>query len=105
MSAITLRRVALLLEGRLTALEERLHGDETAWGEFVSVVTAYTAVVAQLVPERYGEFLSTRAMAEKLNVSPRTLLKRKARGQVKPAIEMGKRGRAAIRWRGDEVTR
>jgi hypothetical protein len=106
MTAITLRRVALLLQGRLTALEERLQGgDEMAWGEFVSVVTAYAAVAAQLLPERYGELLSTRAMAEKLNVSPRTLLKRKSKGAVTPAVQLGKRGRAAIRWRGDEVAR
>jgi hypothetical protein len=106
MTAPTLRRVTLLLEDRLATLEERLHdGDATAWADYLAVVTAYAHVVAQLAPDRFGEFLTTRAMAEKLNVSPRTLLKRKRKGALTPAVQLGKRGRAAIRWRGTEAAR
>jgi hypothetical protein len=106
MTAITLRRIALLLEDRLTRPEERLYQDDaTAWPDYLAAVSTYAHVVAQLSPDRFGEFLTTRAMAEKLNVSPRTLLNRKRKGQVTPAVQLGKRGRGAIRWRGTEAAR
>jgi hypothetical protein len=40
-------------------------------------------------------------MADRLSVSPKTLLKHKARGDLKPAVQRGK----LIRWRGDERPR
>ena len=101
-----LARAARLLEGRLADLAERLgEDDESAWGEFLATVNAYISVLAQLTPGTRGELLTTRQMAERLNIAPKTLLKRKAKGQVRPALQLGERGRAAIRWRGDEVVR
>jgi len=106
MTATTLRRIVLFLEDRLLALEDRLHdGDATAWPDYLAAVSTYAHVVAQLSPERFGEYLTTQAMAEKLSISPRTLLKRKRKGTVTPAVQLGKRGRAAIRWRGTEAAR
>jgi hypothetical protein len=106
MTAPTLRRVALLLEDRLTALEDRLQQDDaTVWPDYLAAVSAYTAVVAQLAPDRFGVYLTTKEMAEKLNVTPRTLLKRRRKGTVTAAVTLGKRGRSAIRWRGTEAAR
>jgi len=101
-----LPRAARLIEGRLAELEERVRqGDEGAWRDFLAALNTYTAVLAQLAPESHGGLLSTKEMAERLGIAPKTLLKRKARGEIKPALQLGRRGRAAIRWRGDEVAR
>src|SRR5262245_32800062 len=48
-----------------------------------------------------GELLTTGQMAERLGIAPKTLLKHKAAGVVRPALQRGK----LIRWRGDEATR
>ena len=40
-------------------------------------------------------------IAKSLNLSPKSLLRRKARGEIRPAVQRGK----LIRWRGDEVLR
>jgi hypothetical protein len=103
MIATALRRVALRLEDRLATLEGGLDRGDPVWPEYLATVGTYTAVIAQLTPGAYGPFLDTKQMAEKLNVSPRTLLKRK--GAVTPAVQLGKRGRAAIRWKGTEAVR
>jgi hypothetical protein len=101
-----LPRAARLIERRLVQLEERVRqGDEGAWGDFIAALNTYTAVLAQLAPERHGGLLSTKEMAERLGIAPKTLLRRKARGEIRPALQLGQRGRAALRWRGDEVTR
>jgi hypothetical protein len=101
-----LARAARVLEGRLADLLDRLgEGDESAWGAFLATVNTYIAVLAQLTPGSRGELLTTRQMADRLNIAPKTLLKRKAKGQVRPALQLGERGRAAIRWRGNEVVR
>jgi hypothetical protein len=63
-TTLTLRRLALLLEDRLAALEERLHqGDDTVWADLLATVSTYTQVVAQLSPDHYGAFLTTEQMA------------------------------------------
>ena len=63
------------------------------------------SVMAQTAPGARGELLTTKGMAARLNVAPKTLLRWKAAGKVRPAQQLGQRGRAAIRWRGDEVAR
>jgi hypothetical protein len=100
-----LRRACMLLEGRVVELEGRLAaGDESAWPAYCDAVVALAAVEARLVPGGHGEFLTTKQMAERLQIAPKTLLKRKARG-LRPALQLGRRGRAAIRWKGNEVAR
>jgi hypothetical protein len=44
--------------------------------------------------------LTTAEMARRMGIAPKTLLKHKALGKVRPAIQRGK----LIRWRGDEAT-
>ena len=101
-----LTRAARLLADRLVMLEDRLQqGDEATWSVYVATVMALTSALPHLAPGARGELLTTAEMAARLQVSPRTLLRRKARGQVTPALQLGRRGRAAIRWAGDEAHR
>jgi hypothetical protein len=62
------------------------------------VIKTLILVVANLAPERRGAYLTTAQMAERLNVSPKTLLKHKASGKIRPAVQQGK----LIRWKGTE---
>jgi hypothetical protein len=85
------QRSLRLLTTRLATFEARLEcGDET----LVELLSA-------LQPERQGAFLTTAEMAQRLQITPKTLLKRKRNGDVRPAFERGK----LIRWRGDETAR
>jgi hypothetical protein len=97
-----LDRARALLTARVNELETRVrHGDENAWPAYLAVVSALSALVADTAPGRRGELLSTRQMAERLGIAPKTLLRRKARGDVRPAMQAGK----LIRWKGTETVR
>jgi hypothetical protein len=105
-----LERAAHLLAERLTRLEDRLQESDpdaqaTLWRDYVATAGTLAQVVTQIAPGRRGELLTTAQMAERLGISSKTLLKRKANGLATPALQLGKRGRAAIRWRGDEAVR
>ena len=102
----SLRRASALLEGRLAELEDRLAaGDESAWPAYCEAIRTLAVLVEQTAPGARGEFLTTKQLAERIGIAPKTLLRRRARGQVQPPLVLGKRGRAAIRWRGTEVAR
>ena len=106
MLTVFLSRAARLLEDRLLGLEGRVQrGDEAAWSDYLVTVTAYTAVLAQLTPGAHGGLLTTKQLAERLNVSSKTILKQKKQGKLRPALQLGQRGRAAIRWRADQTPR
>jgi hypothetical protein len=97
-------RVERVLELRLADLLGRVEdGQDAAWAEFLDVVKAMVTLSPLVAPGARGEFLSTKQMAERLGIAPKTLLKRKADGKATPALQLGRRGRAAIRWKGDEV--
>ena len=97
-----LERSARLLLARAGQLEELVcRGEEDAWIPYLLTLGTLALVLDHLAPGRRGELLTTSQMAARLNVSPKTLLKRKARGQIRPALECGK----LIRWRGDELPR
>src|SRR5438445_10246424 len=103
MTPTVLSRALPLLEARLVELEDHLQGDAGAWPEYLATLNTMATVLAQLRPEAGGALLTTKQMAERLGVQPKTVLAMRKRGQLRPAREIGKRGRAAIRWRGDEV--
>jgi hypothetical protein len=95
-------RARQMLEARLVALEPRIHaGDEGAWDAYVSTLNALVGVLSQVASGSQGELLSTRQMAERLGIAPKTLLRRKAKGDVRPAMQAGK----LIRWKGTETVR
>ena len=98
--ATCLARSASLLAERIAKLEPSVQaGDETAWEPYQEAVMALAAVLQQLPVERQGAFLTTREMAARLNISPKTLLRRKSHGEIRPALQKGK----LIRWKGNEV--
>ncbi len=99
---VALQRAASRLVERLTDLEQRVvQGDETAWPAYLEAVNTLAILAPQLAAEHRRVFLTTAEMAERLQISPKTLLKRKARGELRPALQRGK----LIRWRGDEPIR
>jgi len=96
-----LLRAADRLTTHLQHLEHQLGaGDESAWADYRETARALAEMIGHLAPERGGgPLLTTAEMAARLNVSPKTLLKRKAHGDIRPAVQRGK----LIRWRGDEL--
>jgi len=88
------------LVDRLRELETRVDaGDEAAWAAYCAAAATLAAIVPQAMPGANGQLLSTREMAERLNISPKTLLRRKKDRQITPALQLGKRGRASLRWK------
>jgi hypothetical protein len=97
--AATLHRAALLLRRRLEELELRVRsGDEEAWVELREVAVALVALEGELRGALPAS-LTTAEMAAKVGVSVRSLLRRKRRGEIKPAFQAGR----LIKWRGDEA--
>ena len=98
----SLERYVRLLINRVSELEARIQaGDDTAWSDLIEAVKALALVVSNLAPERRGALLTTSEMAARLGIAPKTLLRHKARGHIRPALQRGK----LIRWRSDEVGR
>ncbi len=97
-----LERAVVRLQARVAALEDLLEaGDETAWSSYCEAIEALAVVADRTAPGSYGELLTTRELASKLGLSSKTVLRRKARGELRPTLQKGK----LIRWRGDEVPR
>ena len=72
-------------------------GDESGWIEYAQLAAALAAIAPQTLPGAAGEMLTTKAMAARLGIAPKTLLRRAKRGEAHP-IRFGVRGRAAVRW-------
>ena len=105
-AALHLERAARRLGERLAELEERLQQDDGgAWNDYLATVNTLAAVLPELSPEKRGRLMTTAELAERIGIAPKTLLRRRKRGETKPAVVLGKRGSGALRWRGDEVTR
>jgi hypothetical protein len=98
-----LARATQLLEARLVELEAKVRegADDPTWQAFSHTAMALAQISAQVAPGSQGELLTTREMAERLGLAPKTLLKHAAAGTVRPAVRKGK----LIRWKGDEVPR
>ena len=93
-----LTRAQLRLVERLEQLEERVAGgDEAAWRSYCEAAGALAHILPSLAPENGGPLLTTKEMAARLNVSPKTLLRRRARGKIN-AVQLAKRGPGALRW-------
>lgn len=102
MTRVHLDRIALRLTHRVAELEARLEkGEEAVWPDYLRAVEVLALLLPNLAPERHGALLTTKEMAERLGVSPKTLLKHKANGRIRPHLQQGK----LIRWRSDRVVR
>ena len=100
---VALRRAEVRLIKRLTALEARVEaagqlGNEADWQSYCEVVQALAVITSATAPEASGRLLTTAQLADRFGISPKTLLKRKRRGEIVPAVARGK----LIRWAGDE---
>ena len=92
-------RAPRLLDERLGVLEARLRAsDETAWGEYLQVVQALTAALAHAAPGAGGKLITTKALAELMGCAPKTILRRRKAGSIGGAVQLGQRGRGALRW-------
>lgn len=95
-----LERVLVRLTDRLDALEAELDAGEVGrWPEYAALAAALATVAAQIAPGARGELLTTREMAERLHIKPKTLLRHVATGALAPALRRGR----LIRWKGTEV--
>jgi hypothetical protein len=92
--ALALARAERRLLARLEELDARLDGDVTAWPAYCEAA-ATLATIARQAREN-GALLTTGQLAERLNVSTKTVLRRRAKGELQPAMQLGKR---ALRWR------
>lgn len=104
--ALQLEHAAQRLADRLGQLEARLQdSDVAAWSEYATVTASLAAILPALAPDPHGDLMTTAEMASRLGIAPKTLLKRRAKGLVGQPVVLGKRGRAALRWKGSEVPR
>jgi hypothetical protein len=95
-----LSRAGCMLTERLAQLEDRVRsGDEAAWSAYVETVRTLALLLPALAPEHRGELLTTAEMAARIGITPKSLLRRKARGEIRPALQAGK----LIRWKGSET--
>lgn len=93
-----LARAARVVEGRLADLEGRATaGDETVWPAYLETLAAAVTLKRTLAPGARGEMLTTAEMADRLQLSTKTVLRKVKAGQLKPE-RFGKRGRGALRW-------
>ena len=98
-SRVALQRAEKLLVSRLEALHARLEsGDQTAAADYCEAARTLAALLPLIAPEASRRLLTTAELAEKIGVSPKTLLRHKATGKITPAVARGK----LIRWRGTE---
>ncbi len=87
---------------RLQELEARLEGGDESWPDYLATLQVLALVAGQVTQERRGALLTTKELAARWGVAPKTLLRWKRRGVVKPALETGQRGRGAVRWRAEK---
>lgn len=95
-----LERTARVLLARCEVLTAQAEaGDAVALAELVTVAGTVSALLPQLEPEARGALLTTRELAERLGVQPKTVLRRRARGELRPALASGR----LIRWRASDA--
>jgi hypothetical protein len=90
-------RVLLARCEQLTAQAEA--GDPDALAELLPLVGPLAALLPQLEPEARGALLTTRELADRLGVQPKTVLRRRAKGELRPALASGR----LIRWRAADA--
>lgn len=98
-AALALTSARRRLEDRVEQLEKRLDGDNAAWAEYLDAIRTLAALVRASGASAPGEpLLTTRQLAERLQVSEKTVRKLKRQGRLTPVQQFAKRGPAANRW-------
>lgn len=93
---LALRRAEARLADRLAELERQLDaGDVEAWREYRETAGALAAIVPATAPGSGGRLLTSRELAEALNLSSRTVRRYKKSGKLEPALQIGR----TLRWR------
>jgi excisionase family DNA binding protein len=93
-TALVLAEAERRLLARCQELGQRLDAGEDVWSTYVSTVSTLNA----LVPVERRPLATTAEMAQRLNVTPRTIRRLGKAGKLE-AVRFGKRGTGAIRWR------
>lgn len=98
-ATLALARARQRLEDRLDQLDQRLAaGDDSVWAAFCDTARTLAALITDAGAGGHAqELLSTAAMAARLGIKPKTLLKLEREGKVK-SIKLGERGTASRRW-------
>ncbi len=95
-----LERAARMLLTRCETLTAQVEaGDEAALPALLAVVGPLAALLPQLEPEARGALLTTKELADRMGVVPKTVLRRRARGELRPALASGR----LIRWRASDA--
>jgi hypothetical protein len=95
-----LERTARVLLTRCEQLNPQAEaGDPGALAELLTIVGPLAALLPQIEPESRGALLTTRELALRLGVQPKTVLRRRARGELRPALSSGR----LIRWRASDA--
>lgn len=102
--ALVLLRAQAKLVERVEQLGARLDAGEDVWAHYVQAALALAALAPATTPEARGILLTTEQLAERMQVSPKTVLRRAKRGELKP-VRHGERGRGALRWPAAEAGR
>jgi len=96
---LTLDRANRRVLARLQALEDRLGtGDDDVWAAYLTTVQTLVLLARNRQP---GKLLTTRELAERLNVDERTVRRHHKAGALTPALARGR----VIRWAADSVPR
>jgi excisionase family DNA binding protein len=94
-AALALAEAERRLPARCLELGQRLDAGEDVWREYSEAVTALNA----LVPAERRPMLTTRELAEQLNLTPRTVRKHARAGKIQAQpMRLGRAGVGAIRW-------
>ena len=94
-----LARSLAMLETRLGLLERRLRdGDDSALSDYCLVAQTLAAVSAHAAPGAGGKLITTKELGTLLGLSPKAILKRRKAGAIGGAVQLGQRGRGALRW-------
>jgi excisionase family DNA binding protein len=97
---LALRRAEVRLLERLERLEHQLDQGDAVWRGYCAAAAALAAIVPHTRPGADGRLLTTQELAAVMQVSAKTVLRKRRDGTL-TAVQLGKRGRGALRWRAD----
>jgi DNA-binding transcriptional MerR regulator len=97
-AALALERAVQLLAERLAQLEAQIRTGDDVWPLYVTTAQTLGALLPAVRAATPEPLLTTRQLADRLGVTPRTIRKLKREGRLQPVQQLAKRGPAANRW-------